>query len=46
MNNLPNPDLIYDLFDGIFKSQRIRLTLTLDLFSPFSARRPHARHAD
>jgi ubiquinone/menaquinone biosynthesis C-methylase UbiE len=29
-----NPDLVYDLFGGIFKPQLIRLALQLDVFTP------------
>jgi hypothetical protein len=36
MNNLPNPDLIYDLFGGIFKPQFIRIALQLDVFTPLA----------
>lgn len=47
MNNpIPNPDLVGDLFWGIFKPQWIRLALTLDIFTPFNAKHPHARQAD
>lgn len=37
MNNLPNPDLIYDLFGGIFKPQFIRIAILLDVFTPLVA---------
>lgn len=36
MTNLPNPDLIYDLFGGIFKPQFIRIALQLDVFTPLA----------
>jgi len=36
-NSLPNPDLIGDLFWGIFKPQWIRLALTLDIFTPLAS---------
>lgn len=36
MNNLPNPDLIYDLFGGIFKPQFLRIALQLDVFTPLA----------
>lgn len=36
MDNLPNPELIYDLFGGIFKPQFIRIALLLDVFTPFA----------
>jgi ubiquinone/menaquinone biosynthesis C-methylase UbiE len=36
MNNLPNPNLIYDLFGGIFKPQFIRIALQLDVFTPLA----------
>jgi len=36
MNDLPNPDLIYDLFGGIFKPQFIRIALLLDVFTPLA----------
>lgn len=36
MNNLPDPDLIYDLFGGIFKPQFVRLALQLDVFTPLA----------
>lgn len=36
MNNTPNPDLVYDLFGGIFKPQFIRIALLLDVFSPLA----------
>lgn len=32
-----NPDLVYDLFWGIFKPQLIRLALQLDVFTPLAA---------
>ena len=32
-----NPDLVYDLFWGIFKPQFIRLALQLDVFTPLAA---------
>ena len=32
-----NPDLIYDIFWGIFKPQFIRLALELDVFTPLAA---------
>lgn len=32
-----NPDLVYDLFGGIFKPQLIRLALQLDVFTPLAA---------
>jgi hypothetical protein len=32
-----NPDLVYDLFWGIFKPQFIRLALQLDAFTPLAA---------
>ena len=38
MDNLPNPDLIYDLFGGIFKPQFIRIALLLDVFTPLAER--------
>lgn len=38
MNALPNPDLIYDLFGGIFKPQFIRIALLLDVFTPLAER--------
>ncbi|MCC6567808.1 MAG: hypothetical protein IT315_01075 [Anaerolineales bacterium] len=31
-NSLPNPDLVGDLFWGVFKPQWIRLALTSDIF--------------
>jgi len=38
MNDLtPNPDLVYNLFWGIFKPQWIRLALTLDIFTPLAS---------
>lgn len=37
MTALPNPDLIYDLFGGIFKPQFIRLALLLGVFTPLAA---------
>jgi C-methyltransferase len=33
----PNPDLVGDLFWGVFKPQFIRLALQIDLFSPLAA---------
>jgi ubiquinone/menaquinone biosynthesis C-methylase UbiE len=36
MTNLPNPDLIYDLFGGVFKPQFIRIALQLDVFTPLA----------
>jgi len=36
MTALPNPDLIYDLFGGIFKPQFIRIALQLDVFTPLA----------
>jgi 2-polyprenyl-3-methyl-5-hydroxy-6-metoxy-1,4-benzoquinol methylase len=33
----PNPDLVGDLFWGIFKPQFIRLALQIDIFSPLAA---------
>ena len=36
----PNPDLVGDLFWGIFKPQWIRLALTLDVFTPLAAAGP------
>lgn len=36
-NQAPDPDLVGDLFWGIFKPQWIRLALLLDIFSPLSA---------
>ncbi|MFZ5821517.1 MAG: methyltransferase family protein [Chloroflexota bacterium] len=36
MNDLPNPDLIYDLFGGIFKPQFIRIAILLDVFTPLT----------
>ncbi len=36
MTALPNPDLIYDLFGGIFKPQFIRTALQLDVFTPLA----------
>ena len=35
-NTSPNPDLIYDLFGGIFKPQFIRIALLLDVFTPLA----------
>ncbi len=32
MKNEPNPDLVGDLFWGVFKPQWIRLALHLDMF--------------
>ncbi|UCC87318.1 MAG: class I SAM-dependent methyltransferase [Anaerolineales bacterium] len=32
-----NPELVYDLFGGIFKPQIIRLALQLDVFTPLAA---------
>jgi 2-polyprenyl-3-methyl-5-hydroxy-6-metoxy-1,4-benzoquinol methylase len=32
-----NPDLVYDLFWGIFKPQLVRLALQLDVFTPLAA---------
>jgi ubiquinone/menaquinone biosynthesis C-methylase UbiE len=32
-----NPDLVYDLFGGIFKPQLVRLALQLDVFTPLAA---------
>lgn len=37
MNDQPDPDLIYDLFGGIFKPQFMRLALLLDVFTPLAA---------
>ena len=36
MDDLPNPDLIYDLFGGIFKPQFIRIAILLDVFTPLA----------
>ncbi|MBV6391977.1 MAG: L-tyrosine C(3)-methyltransferase [Anaerolineales bacterium] len=36
MTALPNPDLIYDLFGGIFKPQFIRIALQFDVFTPLA----------
>lgn len=36
MDATPNPDLVYDLFGGIFKPQFIRLALVLDVFAPLA----------
>ena len=36
MDTAPNPDLIYDLFGGIFKPQFIRIALLLDVFTPLT----------
>lgn len=36
MNLAPNPDLIYDLFGGIFKPQFIRIAILLDVFTPLA----------
>ncbi|MCC6297913.1 MAG: hypothetical protein IT314_01355 [Anaerolineales bacterium] len=33
---LTNPNLIYDLFGGIFKPQFVRIALQLDVFTPFA----------
>lgn len=38
MGKLPDPDLIYDLFGGIFKPQFVRLALQLDVFTPLAER--------
>ena len=38
MDTAPNPDLIYDLFGGIFKPQFIRIALLLDVFTPLAER--------
>jgi len=38
MNNLPDPDLIYDLFGSIFKPQFVRLALQLGVFTPLAER--------
>ncbi len=35
--SIPDPDLVGDLFWGIFKPQFIRLALEIDLFSPLAA---------
>lgn len=32
----PNPDLVYDLFWGVFKPQLVRLALQLDVFTPLA----------
>ena len=37
-----NPDLVYDLFWGIFKPQLVRLALQLDVFTPLAAGRATA----
>lgn len=36
MNDLPNSDLAYDLFWGIFKPQFIRMSILLDVFTPLA----------
>jgi SAM-dependent methyltransferase len=33
----PNPDLIYDLFGGVFKPQFVRIALLLDVFTPLAS---------
>ncbi len=33
----PNPNLIYDLFTGVFRPQVVRLALQLDIFTPLAA---------
>lgn len=40
----PNPDLVGDLFWGIFKPQWIRLALTLDIFTPLAESLSSAEH--
>jgi ubiquinone/menaquinone biosynthesis C-methylase UbiE len=37
MNATPDPDLIYDLFGGVFKPQFIRIALLLDVFTPLAS---------
>lgn len=32
----PNPNLIYDLYSGVFRSQILRLALQLDVFTPLT----------
>jgi hypothetical protein len=36
LDSVPNPNLIYDLFGGIFKPQFIRIALLLDVFTPLA----------
>lgn len=36
MNDLPNSDLAYDLFGGIFKPQFVRIAILLDVFTPLA----------
>jgi hypothetical protein len=40
----PNADFVYDLFEGIFKPQIIRLALQLDVFTPLAAGSTTAEH--
>jgi SAM-dependent methyltransferase len=35
-SDLPNPDLIYDLYSGAFRPQIVRLALQLDVFTPLA----------
>lgn len=37
MESAPNPNLIYDLFGGIFKPQFIRIAILLDVFTPLAS---------
>jgi len=36
MNNTPNPDLIYDLYTGVFRPQMVRLALQMDVLTPLA----------
>ena len=41
---VPNPDLIYDLYTGIYKVQLFRIALLLDVFSPLAQEPADAAH--
>ena len=44
MDAIPNPELVNDLFWGIFKPQWIRLALTIDIFTPLAESPSSAEH--
>lgn len=43
MKNSPDPDLVYSLFTGAYKSQLMRIALTLDVFTPLAGGPADAR---